>query len=240
MKLSVIIPVYNEKSTVLEIVKKVQDVPVEKEIIIVDDGSTDGTRDILKQVIGAANVSSPPGGEVEGEGYIKVILKERNEGKGAAIREGLKNVNGDVVVIQDADLEYSPADWLKMLKVMKEKDAGVVYGSRILGKGEKSSLAFYFGGRFLSLLANLLYGTKITDEPTCYKMFRSDVIKSIKLNCRGFEFCPEITAKVAKKGYRIYEVPVSYKPRKIKEGKKIRWKDGVTAIYMLIKQRFLK
>ncbi len=228
MKLSVIIPAYNEKSTILEILKRVQAVPVEKEIVIVDDGSTDGTREILKQVK-SGNINfpsplhSPPtlcGGRGEdnggGEkGDIKIILKEKNEGKGSAIREGLKNATGDVVVIQDADMEYDPMDWLKMLKVMKEKNAAVVYGSRITGKGEKSSLSFYLGGRLLSLLTNLLYGTRITDEPTCYKMFRADVIKSIKLECRGFEFCPEVTAKAAKKGYRIYEVPISYKPRKI-------------------------
>jgi len=236
MKLSVIIPVYNEKATILEILKKVRDVPVDKEIVIVDDGSTDGTREVLKQL----QLPSTHGGEGVGEGETKIILKEKNEGKGSAIREGLKNANGDVVVIQDADMEYDPMDWLKMLKVMEEKGAAVVYGSRITGKGEKSSLSFYLGGRFLSLLTNLLYGTRITDEPTCYKMFRADVIKSMNLECRGFEFCPEATAKAAKKGYRIYEVPISYKPRKIAEGKKIRWKDGVTAIFTLFKYRFSK
>ena len=234
MKLSVIIPAFNERNTILEILKRVQAVPVEKEIIIVDDGSTDGTSEILKQVIsGKWLVGS------EKQENLKIILKEKNEGKGAAIREGLKKTGGDVVVIQDADLEYDPMDWLKMLKVMEEKNAGVVYGSRILGKGEKSSLSFYLGGRFLSLLANLLYGTRITDEPTCYKMFRADVIRSIKLHCDGFEFCPEVTARVAKKGYRIYEVPISYKPRKMMEGKKIRWKDGVVAMLTLIEQRFI-
>ena len=234
MKLSVIIPAFNERNTILEILKRVQAVPVEKEIIIVDDGSTDGTSEILKQVIsGKWLVGS------EKQENLKIILKEKNEGKGAAIREGLKKTGGDVVVIQDADLEYDPMDWLKMLKVMEEKNAGVVYGSRILGKGEKSSLSFYLGGRFLSLLANLLYGTIITDEPTCYKMFRADIIKSTNLCCNGFEFCPEVTARVAKKGYRIYEVPISYKPRKMMEGKKIRWKDGVVAILTLIEQRFI-
>jgi len=236
MKLSVLIPVYNEKATILEILQKVREVPVEKEIIVVDDGSTDGTREVLKQL------SSPSTlwGEGGGEGAIKIILKEKNEGKGSAIREGLKNAAGDVVVIQDADMEYDPMDWMKMLKVMEEKGASVVYGSRIMGKGEKSSLSFYLGGRFLSLLTNLLYGTRITDEPTCYKMFRADVIKPMKLECRGFEFCPEVTAKAARSGYRIYEVPISYKPRKIAEGKKIRWKDGVIAIFTLFKYRFSK
>jgi dolichol-phosphate mannosyltransferase len=242
MKLSVIVPVYNEKSTVLEILKRIQSVPVEKEIIVVDDGSTDGTREILEQEGSFYNFSSPLRGEDSGggEGGIKVILKDKNEGKGAAIRKGLKHISGDVVVIQDADLEYNPLDWLKMLKVMEGKKADVVYGSRVLGKGEKSSLSFYLGGRFLSFLANLLYGTKITDEPTCYKMFRTEVIRKIDLKCRGFEFCPEVTAKVARQGYRIYEVPISYSPRKIKEGKKIRWKDGLIAINTLLKNRFLK
>jgi dolichol-phosphate mannosyltransferase len=236
MKLSVIIPVYNEESTVLEILKRVQSVPVEKEIIVVDDGSTDGTREMLEQL----HFPSIQRVDGQGEGDIKVILKEKNEGKGMAIREGFRHITGDVVVIQDADMEYNPMDWMKMLKVMEEKKAGVVYGSRILGKGQKSSLAFYFGGRFLSWLTNILYGTRITDEPTCYKMFKREVIKNIDLRCRGFEFCPEVTAKVSKKGYRIYEVPVSYSPRKVSEGKKIRWNDGAVAIWTLIKQRFLK
>jgi len=226
MKLSVIIPVYNERATILEVLKKVKSVPVEKEIIIIDDGSTDGTKEILK--------------EIQETQDLKIIFKDKNEGKGAAIREGLKYVSGDVVVIQDADLEYDPMDWLKMLNIIQGGKADVVYGSRVLGRGEKSSLAFYLGGRFLSFLASILYRIKITDEPTCYKMFKVDVIRSIKLNCKGFEFCPEVTAKVAKKGYEIYEVPISYKPRKIKEGKKIRWKDGVVAIWTLIKYRFLR
>jgi len=225
MKLSVIIPVYNERATILEILKKVTSVPVEKEIIIIDDGSTDGTKEILKEIQDTQN--------------LKIIFKYKNEGKGAAIREGLQYVSGDIVVIQDADLEYDPMDWLKMLNIIQGKKADVVYGSRVLGRGEKSSLTFYLGGRFLSFLANILYRTKITDEPTCYKMFRRDVIRSIKLNCKGFEFCPEVTAKIAKKGYKIYEVSVNYKARKIKEGKKIRWKDGMIAIWTLIKYRFL-
>jgi len=244
MKLSVIIPVYNEKNTILEILGRVKAVPVGKEVIVVDDGSTDGTREILKQMMISGNipfsVSSPPGREGEGEWDIKVILKEKNEGKGAAIREGLKHVRGDFVVIQDGDLEYDPMDWLKMLKVMNEKNGGVAYGSRVLGRGKKSSFAFYFGGRLLSFLVNILYGARITDEPTCYKMFKSGVIKSLNLKCKRFEFCPEATAKVLRSGYKIYEVPVSYMPRKISEGKKIRWKDGLEAIWTLLKYRFLK
>lgn len=224
MKLSVIIPVYNEKKTILKILEKVLKVPVEKEVIIVDDGSNDGTTEILK--------------EIKDE-RVKVIFKEKNEGKGAAIREGLKYMTGDVFVVQDADLEYDPMDWIKMLKLMEEKNASVVFGSRILGKSKKSSFVFYLGGRILSMLANFLYNAQITDEPTCYKMIKRDVINSINLKCKRFEFCPEITAKVRKLGYKIYEVPISYNPRTIKEGKKIRWKDGLIAIWTLIKYRFV-
>jgi len=227
MKLSVIIPVYNEKDTVGKIIEKVMEVPVDKEIIVVDDGSTDSTKMVLREII------------EKNKDVIKVIFKEKNEGKGAAIREGIKYVSGDVVVIQDADLEYDPMDFLKMLKVMEEKNAKVVYGSRILGKNKKSSFLFYFGGRLLSFVANILYNAKITDEPTCYKMFRTEVIRSINLRCKGFEFCPEITAKVRKKGYKIFEVPIRYRPRSVKEGKKIRWKDGIVAIWTLIKYRFI-
>jgi len=227
MKLSVIIPVYNEEKTIEEVIEKVRNVPVEKEIIVVDDGSTDRTVNILKKI--------------ESKNYkdVKIIFKKKNEGKGSAIREGLKKVKGDVVVIQDADLEYEPMDWLKMLKVMEEKKAYVVYGSRVLSKSKKSSFAFYLGGRILSAITNFLYQAGITDEPTCYKMFRREVIENINLRCKGFEFCPEITAKVRKKGYKIYEVPIQYLPRSVKEGKKIRWKDGLIAIWTLIKYRFI-
>ena len=226
MKLTVIIPVFNEKATIEQIIKKVKKVPVEKEIIVVDDGSTDGTAEILKEIS-------------EKDKNIKIILKEKNEGKGSAIREGLKYVNGDVVVIQDADLEYEPTDWIEMLKFMEEKKADVVYGSRVLGKNKKSSFVFYLGGRILSIITNFLYGAGITDEPTCYKMFNTEIIKSLNLKCRGFEFCPEVTAKIRKKGIKIYEVPIHYNPRSTKEGKKIRWKDGIIAIWTLIKYRFI-
>jgi len=229
MKLSVIIPVFNEKATIEEIIKKVKKVPVEKEIIVVDDGSTDGTSNILKKVAEEKKTNNE----------IKIILKEKNEGKGSAIREGLKYANGDVVVIQDADLEYEPSDWIKMLKVMDEKKADVVYGSRVLGRGKKSSFVFYLGGRTLSIITNFLYRAEITDEPTCYKMFRTETIKNLSLKCKGFEFCPEVTAKIRKKGIKIYEVPIHYNPRSIKEGKKIRWKDGIIAVWTLIKYRFI-
>jgi len=225
MKLSVIIPVYNERATILEILKKVSSVPIQKEIIIVDDGSTDGTKEVLEKL--------------QKREDLKIIFKNKNEGKGAAIKKGLQYVSGNVVVIQDADLEYNPMDWLKMLNIIQGKKVDVVYGSRVLGRGKKSSLAFYLGGRFLSWITNFLYNTKITDEPTCYKMFKAEVIKSLNLKCKKFEFCPEVTAKVLKRGYKILEVPINYKPRSRKEGKKIRWKDGLIAIWTLIKYRFV-
>jgi dolichol-phosphate mannosyltransferase len=226
MKLSIIIPVYNEKGTLLQLLEKVKNLPLEKEIIIVDDYSTDGTREILK--------SFPSDEEV------KVFFHNANRGKGFAIRTGLSHIAGDVVVIQDADLEYEPQDFLELLKPIQNGNAKVVYGSRLLSqKNEKSYFRYFFGGKLLTWLANLLYNAKITDEPTCYKMFKAEVIKDINLKCERFEFCPEVTAKVRKKGIDIVEVPIHYSPRKIKEGKKIRWKDGVEAIWALIKYRFI-
>jgi len=226
MKLSVIVPVFNEKNTIEMLIEKLIAVPIDKEIIIVDDGSTDGTTRILKKI------------SEQNPGLIKVIFQPRNMGKGYAIRKAIVQVTGDVVIIQDADLEYEPMDYLRMIEPIKQGRADVVYGSRILGKNPVSSFSFYVGGRFLSLLTNILYGTSITDEPTCYKMFKSDILKSVKLNCKRFEFCPEITARIAKKKIKIYEVPIRYSPRRIKEGKKIRWKDGIIAVWTLIKYRF--
>lgn len=227
MKLSIIVPVYNERTTIKEIFQKLIRVPVEKEIIIVDDGSKDGTTEILKEIQ-----------MTTGEQNLKIIFKSKNEGKGSAIREGLKYVSGDVVVIQDADLEYDPMDFIKLSKPIEEGKAEVVYGSRILGKNPKSSFSFYLGGRLLSWISNILYRTSITDEPTCYKMFKTDVIKSINLRCKGFEFCPEVTAKLAKRGIKIHEIPIKYNPRSKREGKKIKWKDGLIAIWVLLKNRF--
>jgi len=226
MKLSVIVPVYNEKNTIEVIIQKLLMVPINKEIIIVDDGSTDGTSEILRRI------------SEQKSRLVKVIFQPKNMGKGYAIRRAINEVTGDVVVIQDADLEYEPMDYLRMLEPIEQGRADVVYGSRILGRNQASSFSFYVGGRVLSFFTNLLYGTSITDEPTCYKMFKSNVLKDIKLNCNGFDFCPEVTAKIAKKKIRIYEVPIRYTPRKIKEGKKIRWKDGIIAIWTLIRYRF--
>lgn len=215
-------PVFNEENTAAEMIRRVRELPLDVELIVVDDGSTDATPQVLART----------------PGIDRLVVHERNRGKGAAIRTGLAQATGDTVVIQDADLEYDPNDFLPMLDVMDKGDAKVVYGSRILGHNPMSRPSFYFGGRLLSLLTNLLYGTHITDEPTCYKMFRREVLADIDLRCEGFEFCPEVTAKIARRGYRIVEVPIRYAPRDIREGKKIRWRDGWIAIRTLVRLRF--
>ena len=227
MKLSVVIPCYNEFATIWTIVEKVQNAPIKEiEIIVVDDASTDGTREILKN-------------EIE-EKVDKVIYHEDNMGKGQAIRTGLDHVNGGIILIQDADLEYDPNDYDKLLTPVLNGKAEVVYGSRRLGgNSNRSYNRYYFGGVFLTWLTNVLYGSRITDEPTCYKVFKSDVLKNLNLKAKRFEFCSEVTAKILKRGYQIYEVPISYYPRDFREGKKIRWKDGLIAIYTLLKYRFL-
>lgn len=223
--LSVIIPVYNEKDTIIEIIDKVKEVRIPKEIIIVDDGSTDGTRQLLEKI---------------DDPEIKVLFHEKNYGKGHAIRTGIKAVTKDIVIIQDADLEYNPREYPALLKPIVTNKAEVVYGSRWLKKGlnKVPFNLFRFGRWFLTCLTNLLYGASITDEPCCYKVFKTEVLKGISLECEGFEFCPEVTAKVLKKGYKIYEVPISYSPRTLKEGKKIKYSDGVTAVFTLLKYRF--
>jgi len=237
-KLSIIIPSYNESKTIgelIDIIKKVDTKDIEKEIIIVDDGSTDNTADIVKNIRG-----------------IKLIKHIKNQGKGAAIRTGIKYATGDIIIIQDADLEYDPNDYYKLIKPIIDGKTKVVYGSRFLSKIQKEkninflkikhkkaySLA-YLGGRFLTHLANLLYRGNITDEPTCYKVFKTDVLKNINLKCKRFEFCPEVTAKVLKKGYKITELPIPYRPRSFEEGKKIKFRDGIEAVWALIKYKFV-
>lgn len=226
MKLSVIMPVYNEQNTLEKIVEQVTSLPIDMELIIVDDGSTDKTRDLLKKY--------------SEDKKIKVILQERNRGKGFAIRTGLDHFIGDAVVIQDADLEYDPKELLKLFKPIEERKEKVVYGSRFMNEKMRKNqkLSFYLGSVVLTALANILYNAKITDEATCYKMFAKDVIDGISLKCERFEFCPEVTAKVRKKGYKIKELPITYSPRKHVEGKKINAKDGLSAAWTLIKYRF--
>ena len=229
MKLSVIIPVYNEEKTISEIIRRVKVVNLKKEIIIVEDGSTDGTKEILEEVVKQKNDNNE----------IKLISRSKKSGKGEAIRTGLKYVTGDIVIIQDADLEYDPNDYYALIQPIVEGKTKVVYGSRELGKNKKSSLSFFLGGKILSFLTKLLYHAKITDEPTCYKVFKKEVLQDLDLKCKGFEFCPEVTAKLRKKGYEIFELPIHYDPRTIKKGKKIRISDGVIAIWTLIKYRFV-
>lgn len=227
MKLSIIIPVFNEKKTLLEILKRIEKVKipkVTKEIVLVDDFSTDGTREILKSL----------------KDRYGVYFHKKNLGKGAAIRTALKHTKGDIVIIQDADLEYNPQDYLKLVKPILAGKASVVYGSRALMKSNPaSSLLFRWGGWVVCQTTNLLYGSNLTDVNCCYKVFKREVINQIKLEGNRFEFCEEVTAKVLKKKYKIEEVAVKYFPRSLADGKKIRWRDGFSAIKTLIKYRFL-
>jgi len=218
VKLSIIIPVYNEKDTILKVIDKVKTLPLDKEIIVVDDGSTDRTREILKTVE---------------SNRIKIILKECNEGKGAAIRKGLEYAEGDYVVFQDADLELEPHDILHMVKMIND-NSGVIYGSRFLKK-QKIPFINLFANKFLTLLTNILFSAHITDMETCYKLCPRDLLLSLNLQSNSFEIEPEITCKILKRGIKIKEVPVTYNPRRA--GKKINWRDGVKAIFYLLKYR---
>src|SRR5579863_3841110 len=219
---SVIVPVYNEVAHLDELLQAIHSSPVKKEIIIVDDGSTDGTREKLQAMPLADDVT--------------VIFHERNCGKGAAIRTALEYARGEYVLIQDSDLEYSPQDYAALLQPLKQNQANVVYGVR--PDRPERGLRFFLGAKLLTHLANLLYGAGIHDEATCYKVFRRSVIAQIDLDCRRFEFCPEVTAKLCRIGERIAEVPISYAPRSAGEGKKIRHSDGWLAIWTLIRYRF--
>lgn len=224
MKLTVIMPVYNEVNTIREALSQVQAVNLEKEIIIVDDCSSDGTREILSQIA---------------DDKVKVIYHAQNLGKGSAIRTALKYVTGDIIIIQDGDLEYDPADYYQLIEPIVKGQASVVYGSRFLGKIAGMHFLNYIANKILALTASLLFCAWITDEGTCYKVFKADVLKSLDLKCTGFDFCPEVTAKVRKKGYKIVEVPISYHGRSAGEGKKIRWRDGLKAFLALIKYRLV-
>jgi len=222
--LSVVMPVYNERETIDEIIRRVLAVPIRVELIVVDDGSRDGTRDIL------------PG--LAEELKFKLILQPVNAGKGAALRRGFEEVTGDLVVIQDADLEYSPEEFPELIQLICEGRADVVYGSRFLGRHRVFLFTHYVGNRLLTLITNVLYNTMLTDMETCYKVMRTRVLRSMKLEANGFGIEPELTAKIFKRHYRVYEIPITYDGRGYDEGKKITWRDGVVALWVLLKYRF--
>ena len=222
-KLSIVIPVYNEKSTIDEIVKRVQNVEFEKEIIIVDDCSSDGTRDKIDKISG---------------NNIKKLFHEKNKGKGASLRTGFQHATGDIVIIQDADLEYNPNEYSNLIEPIVDGRADAVYGSRFLGGTHRVSFFWhYVGNKILTTLSNMMTNLILTDMETCYKVFKTGIIKDINIRSNRFGFEPEITAKLAKRKYKIYEVPISYSGRDYDEGKKIGWKDGVVALYCIVRFR---
>jgi glycosyltransferase involved in cell wall biosynthesis len=228
MKLSIIMPVYNEHSTLREILQQVRAVELpghEKEILVVDDGSSDGSRDILA--------------DEARQGDLRPFYHKGNRGKGAAVRTGIDAATGDILIIQDADLEYDPRDYPMLIRPIVEGRVTVVYGSRFLGPRKAMLFWHMLGNKLLTLTTNILYNTILSDMETCYKCFRADVVKGIPLRSRRFEFEPEITAKVLKRGHRIFEVPISYYGREYHEGKKISWHDAPIAFWTLIKYRFL-
>jgi glycosyltransferase involved in cell wall biosynthesis len=226
MKLSVLMPVYNERGTIEEIVQRVLAVNIEKELIIVDDGSSDGTREILRD-----KIEPLPG--------VRVFYHPQNRGKGAAIRTAKEQITGDIAIIQDADLEYDPNDYFTLIDPILKKRADVVYGSRFLGVRRAFLFWHYLGNRFLTFLTNLLYNTMLTDMETCYKAFRAEILRDMPIRSDRFEFEPEITAKVFKRGYKVFEVPIYYAGRDFAEGKKITWRDGFGALWTILKFRFI-
>ena len=221
--LSVVMPVYNERATIDEIISRVRSVPLRIELIVVDDGSRDGTRDRLA--------------ELRDEYGFKLVLQPKNQGKGAALRRGFEEVTGDIVVIQDADLEYSPEEYPALIELICQGRADVVYGSRFLGRHRVFLFTHYMGNRLLTFLTNVLYNTMLTDMETCYKVMRVEVLRSMTLRSDSFGIEPEMTAKIFKRGYRVYEVPITYDGRGYDEGKKITWRDGIVALWTLLKYR---
>lgn len=224
--LSIIVPVYNERVTVAESIRRVRDVPlpIDREIIVVDDGSTDGSEEIVLRL---------------SDSTVRAFRQDRNQGKGAAVRRGLAESRGDLVVVHDADLEYDPRDLARMLPPILEGRARVVYGSRFTGEHRNMLFWHWVGNRFLALMTNVLYNTTLSDMETCYKMFDGDLLRSLRLTADRFDFEPQVTAKVLRTGERIWEVPISYAGREIHEGKKISWRDGLPALWTLLWVRFL-
>ncbi len=225
MKLSVVMPVYNEKETIREILRQIRAVGRADEIIVVDDGSTDGTRDILR--------------EEEKHGDIVLLLHDKNMGKGAAVTTGFQRATGEIIMVQDADLEYDPRDYPALVRPIEEGRVAVVYGSRFLGPRKAMMFWHMLGNQFLTLVTNIMFNAILSDMETCYKVLRADVAKQLDLQSRGWGIDPEITAKVLKRGHRIFEVPISYYGREYTEGKKITWRDGLRVLWTLIKYRFV-
>jgi glycosyltransferase involved in cell wall biosynthesis len=221
--LSVVMPVYNERTTIDEIIRRVVAVPIRKELIVVDDGSTDGTGEILDTLKQELSFT---------------LLRQTNAGKGAALRRGFAAVTGDLVVIQDADLEYSPEEFPELIELICQGKADVVYGSRFLGRHRVFLFTHYLGNRVVTLATNLLYNTMLTDMETCYKVMRVEVLRSMTLESNGFGIEPELTAKIFKRGFRVYEIPITYAGRGYNEGKKITWTAGLVALWVLLKYRF--
>ena len=222
--LSVVMPAYNEIQTIEEIIRRVLAVPLRLQLIVVDDCSKDGTREELVRL--------------QRELGFTLCLQERNQGKGAALRRGFAEVSGDIVVIQDADLEYSPEDFPQLIELISQGRADVVYGSRFLGRHRVFLFSHYLGNRLLTFLTNVLYNTMLSDMETCYKVMRVEVLRSMTLKSNAFDIEPELTAKIFKRGYRVYEVPITYDGRGYDEGKKIGWVDGIAALWVLLKYRF--
>jgi glycosyltransferase involved in cell wall biosynthesis len=222
--LSVVMPVYNERDTAEEIIRRVLAVPLRTQLIVVDDCSSDGTREILTRL--------------QTELGFTLVLQPQNQGKGSALRRGFEAVQGDIVVIQDADLEYSPEEFPQLIELICDGRADVVFGSRFLGRHRVFLFTHYLGNRVVTLVTNLLYNTMLTDMETCYKVMRTDVLRSMRLKSNGFGIEPELTAKIFKRGYRVYEVPITYDGRGYQEGKKITWRDGLIALWVLLKYRF--
>jgi len=243
-RLSVVIPVYNEKDTVLEILRRVLATGTAKEIIVVDDDSKDGTRQILekmaeRQAQGEASAAAQDGSDSISLRDLRFFFQSPNQGKGAALRRGFAEATGDIVLVQDADLEYDPMDYPKLLEPILDGRADVVYGSRFLGGPQRVHYFWhYIGNRILTLLSDVCTNLNLTDMETCYKVFRREVLNGIRLKSNRFGFEPEITAKVAKGKWRVYEVPISYAGRSYEEGKKITWKDGVQALWCIVRYRF--